>query len=267
MNMKKMLYVSLLLSIILMFYSLIYIFLWALDKNKTDRLNEKLKELSNITDIVFENYTLVNPPKDKNDIYYEYIDTNFLKVNFDEILKENNDTVGWILFDGTKINYPIVKYSDNNFYLDHSFDKSQNKVGWIFLDYRNNLDNLGNNTIIYGHGRKDYTMFGSLREVLKDDFINDKKNHIIKLSTISNYYIWQIFSVYEIQKETYYITTYFKSEDEYQKFLDTIKYRSKFNFNTSLNINDKVLTLSTCKDIYGNRIVVHAKLIKKGNIN
>ena len=44
--------------------------------------------------------------------------------------------------------------------------------------------------------------------------------------------------------------------------LNTIKQRSIHNFNTNLDANDKILTLSTC---YSDteRTVVHAKLIKR----
>lgn len=74
--------------------------------------------------------------------------------------------------------------------------------------------------------------------------------------------LWQIFSVYKIKTETYYITTNFNSDNEYVEFLNTIKGRSLYNFNTNLNISDKILTLSTC---YSDteRTVVHARLIKR----
>ena len=71
-----------------------------------------------------------------------------------------------------------------------------------------------------------------------------------------------VFSIYKIEEESYYITTKFKTDIDYQNFLDTIKGRSIHNFDTNLTINDKVLTLSTC---YSDteRTVVHAKLIKR----
>ena len=74
--------------------------------------------------------------------------------------------------------------------------------------------------------------------------------------------MWQIFSVYKIKAESYYITTDFNSDDEDMEFLDTIKKRSLYDFNTNLDKDDKILTLSTC---YSDteRTVVHAKLIKK----
>ena len=66
----------------------------------------------------------------------------------------------------------------------------------------------------------------------------------------------------KIPEETYYITTNFNSDNDYQKFLNTIKERSVHNFSTNLTTEDKILTLSTC---YSDteRTVVHAKLIKR----
>jgi sortase B len=75
--------------------------------------------------------------------------------------------------------------------------------------------------------------------------------------------MWQIFSTYTIPKESYYITTNFKNDGDYATFLKTIKERSEEEFSGTVNTNDKILTLSTCKDNFGNRVVMHAKLIKK----
>ena len=75
--------------------------------------------------------------------------------------------------------------------------------------------------------------------------------------------MWQVFSVYTIPKESYYITPSFNTVDSYSEFLNTIKGRSEVEFSGTVNTNDKVLTLSTCRDNFGNRIVMHAKLIKK----
>ena len=76
--------------------------------------------------------------------------------------------------------------------------------------------------------------------------------------------MWQIFSVYKIEPETYYITTNFNTDSEYSRFLNKLKSRSIYNFNIELNENDKIMTLSTCSDAAGTgRVVLHAKLIKK----
>ena len=106
-------------------------------------------------------------------------------------------------------------------------------------------------------------MFGSLKDMLNEDYFTNKDNHLIKLVSKTQNTIWQIFSVYTISKEYYYLTTNFLNNESYLKYLNTIQERSKINFKTSVNENDKVLTLSTCKDNLGHRIVIHAKLLKK----
>lgn len=235
---------------------------WSKDNKKT---NNNIKEIENTkTEEIKdnENTELISTPDDKESDYWYYITFPLIKVDFTELIKKNEDTVGWINVNNTNINYPVVQSTDNNYYLTHSYDKKENEAGWVFLDYRNNKDFTSKNNIIYAHSRLDKTMFGSLSKVLKQSWYKDKSNHIIRLSTPTEDSLWQIFSVYVIKEETYYITTSWSKDTEYLDFLNTIKERSKYNFNTELNINDKILTLSTC---YSDteRTVVHAKLIKK----
>ena len=96
---------------------------------------------------------------------------NLINVDFQELKSTNNQTVGWIQVNGTNINYPFVQANDNKYYLTHSFDKSHNTSGWVFLDYRNNIQTLDKNTILYAHGRIDKTMFGTLKNILNNDII------------------------------------------------------------------------------------------------
>ena len=209
------------------------------------------------------NTELVNDTnEEETSDYWYYIKFPLIDVDITELKEKNSDTVGWINVNNTNINYPFVQTKDNSYYLNHSFDKKYNEAGWVFLDYRNNNDLNNKNTILYAHSRLDKTMFGSLSKVLKSSWYNNKDNHIIRLSTDTENTLWQIFSVYKIPEESYYITTNFNSNKEYTKFLNTIKQRSIHNFNTNLDANDKILTLSTC---YSDteRTVVHAKLIKR----
>ena len=170
--------------------------------------------------------------------------------------------MGFVKVNGTNINYPIVQTTDNDYYLTHSFDKKYNGAGWVFLDYRNDLENLQDNTIIYAHARKDRTMFGSLRYALNKDWFQNKDNYIINLSTPTENTQWQIVSVYTIPTETYYLISEFGTDESHQKYIDTILGRSVHKFDTSVTIQDKLLTLSTCYT-GDNKMVVHAKLIKK----
>lgn len=185
-----------------------------------------------------------------------------LKVDTNNIVEINSEIKGWIKVEGTKINYPFVQHTDNYYYLNHSIDNSNNKSGWIFLDYRNNIDNLNKNTIIYGHNKIDNTMFGSLKYLLTDEWLNNKNMHYIKLSTNNYSSLWEIFSVYNIDKTNDYLNIDFNNSEEYNNFIDLITNRSKYNFNNTPTIDDYIITLSTCYN-YNKRTVVHAKLIKK----
>ncbi len=254
--------ISILVCISILFISLYTIFNWGIDNYKIKKINKDIKDntiLSNNNDLG----ELINPPKDKNSNYYYYVKMPFYQVDFSNLLTKNNDTVAFIHINNTLVNYPVVKASDNNYYLKHSFDKKQNKAGWIFMDYRNSIDELSDNTVIYGHRRLDGTMFGTLKNILLPSWQNNKDNYVIFLSTLKENYLFQIFSIYTIKIEDYYITTNFNGVNEKQKWIDTMKERNTASINTEVNINDKILTLSTCYGNSSKRLVVHAKLIKK----
>ncbi len=251
---------SLLLSTLTI--SLFNIFLW----NKDNKANENnLKDIEKNTEIKIvkdnDNTELINKPLDENDDYWYYSTFDLIDVDLKKLKEKNNDTVGWLNVNNTNINYPFVKSSDNDYYLHHSFDKSYNNAGWVFLDYRNNKNLTDKNNIIYGHHRVNNTMFTSLLNALNESWYTNKDNHIIRVSLENENSLWQIISVYKIPVESYYITTKFNSDNEFITFLNTISKRSIYNFNYNVNKDDIILTLSTCYDD-NTRVVVHAKLIK-----
>ncbi len=251
---------SLLLSTLTI--SLFNIFLW----NKDNKANENnLKDIEENTEIKIvkdnDNTEFINKPLDKNDDYWYYSTFDLIDVDLKKLKEKNNDTIGWLNVNNTNINYPFVKSSDNDYYLHHSFDKSYNNAGWVFLDYRNNKNLTDKNNIIYGHHRVNNTMFTSLLNTLNQSWYTNKDNHIIRISLENENSLWQIISVYKIPTESYYITTKFNDDNEFITFLDTISKRSIYNFNYNVNKDDIILTLSTCYDD-NTRVVVHAKLIK-----
>lgn len=235
---------------------------WILENMKTDDVLEEIYEVSDVKEV---KTTTQKNEENKNvttttSLYDKYSNMSILEVNFDNLKKINPDTVGWIKVNGTKINYPFVHTNDNEYYLKHTFDKTSNKKGWVFLDFRNDIENLSENTILYAHGLVNNQMFGSMRKVIKPSWYNNKKNHIITVATPNGTRHFKVFSSYTILPESYYITTNFKTEDEFKMFIDTIKQRSVYNYGVEVNINDKILTLSSCYD-NEKRMVLHAKLI------
>lgn len=241
------------------------IYSWHEENVTTSIQIENINKITNIEIVEDnENTEIIKPGKDipKADPYWGYIKMDLINVDFTELKKINKSTVGWIQVNGTNINYPFVQTKDNDYYLTHSFDKSYNKAGWVFLDYRNKNSISDKNTIIYAHSRIDKTMFGSLKTILKDGWLNKKENYVIKLSTETENTLWQVFSVYHIPETSDYIKTNFSNNEEFKNFAQMLINRSAHNFETTIDESDKILTLSTC---YGDdeRMVVHAKLIKR----
>lgn len=227
--------------------------------------NERIKRMS---DTIIDSYDIDDADLDNGQIDNEFADDvisnndiSFIDVNFDNLLNRNPDTVGWIVVNGTYINYPIVQSGDNSYYLEHDFNKYGTNVGWIFADYRSNFESFGYNTIVYGHNLINKTMFGSLPRVLKKSWYSNKNNQYIKTSSLNSKAVWQVFSVYEIEPVTDYLRTGFGSESDFYAWEKKMKRRSVYDFNIDIEKTDKVITLSTCNDVGNKRVVLHAKLI------
>ena len=230
-----------LLSILL--YSGIKIYKWYKDKTNNNKIAEQIKD------------TVIVEEKNEDENKKEY------KIDFDKLKDQNNETVAWIKVNNTNIEYPVVKTNNNSFYLNHSFDKSQNSAGWIFADYRNKFDNTDKNIVIYGHNMRDDSMFGSLKNILNSDWYDNEENTNITLYTENEKCIYKVFSIYKIESEDYYIKTGFNNDDDFEKFIKTIKARSIKEFNVDCLKNDSILTLSTCSNNNKYRVVLHAKKI------
>lgn len=247
----------------LLVFSASKIFNWSKDSTS---ISNEIADISNIVSVqesVGEE-TIVESTEDKANPYWDYIKMNLIDVDFSELSSINSDVCGWIQVNGTNINYPFVQTNNNDYYLTHSFYKDTNEAGWVFLDYRNNIQSLHQNTIIYAHSRIDTTMFGSLKKLLNSNWYNDKSNHIIKLSTKNQNTLWQVFSVYHIPTTSDYLKINFSSNEQFLSFSKMLQDRSVYSFNTSVGENDKILTLSTCYS-NGEKMVMHAKLIKYSN--
>lgn len=236
--------------------------IWQNENNKIKKISGNISNIADVTEVKESDNSSDNNIEVVSDDYFKYKDVSMLDVNFNKLLKQNKDTKGWIKVEGTNVNYPFVQSADNEYYLKHSYDNTYNKKGWVFLDYRNDMDNLDKNTILYAHGLMNNAMFGSLRRTVKQDWAENKNNRIIKISTPSSMLLFEVFSSYTIEPESYYITSEFSGDEEFSTFIDTIKSRSFYDYNTSVSIDDKILTLSSCYD-NKKRMVLHAKLIAK----
>ena len=196
-------------------------------------------------------------------------------INFKNLKSRNSDTVAWICIPGNDsitglpVDTAVVQTTDNSYYLSHSFDKSENVNGWIYADYRNDMEHItaNYNTVIYGHARS-YRMFGGLKNLnATPEWYKNGYNHFIKITTPNDETIWQIFSWHETNVYYNYIQTDFTSAQEFIDFAYELQdknelkgYFSTFDFTA----NSRIITLSTCKGSNpANRVAVHAVLVAR----
>lgn len=226
----------------ILIFSGIKIYKWYKENNNNNKIIEKVSEAVIIKD---------DEPEENN----KYV------IDFEALKKQNSETVAWLKVNNTKIEYPVVKTKNNDYYLTRSFDKSENSAGWIFADYKNKFDGKDKNIVVYGHNRRDGSMFGSLKNILSSKWYNNEENQNVIFNINGQNYTYRVFSVYQIEKEDYYIKTNFSSNNEYEKFLNTIKKRSVNDFKEDVSKDDTILTLSTCANNNMYRVVLHAKRI------
>src|SRR5574344_2739596 len=130
-------YLILLIFLLLVFCISAYmIFNWLNETNKTKKIS---------SDIISE---VIDNPQSQE------LKAEDLTIDFKKLLGINKDVVGWIKIQGTTINYPILKTTNNDYYLHYNILKEPSQNGWIFMDYINNEDFSDNNTVIFGHNRK-----------------------------------------------------------------------------------------------------------------
>lgn len=235
--MKKFILNIILISILI--FSGYNIYLKLDDYKKADELYDELRNINNNVD----NNVSTNNKNKKPDL------TNI-----------NSDFRGWIVVEGTNIDYPFVQDKDNNYYLHHDFNKNKSNSASIFMDYRNDYQN-DKNTILYGHNMRNKSMFNNIVKFKDEKFW--KENNKIIIYTPSSIDTYEVFSTYVTDSKDDYLTTNFTDISEFSKYLNEVKQKSIYKYNKEVNPSNKIITLSTCSYEFDDaRTVVHGTLIK-----
>lgn len=194
-------------------------------------------------------------------------DKSFLS-DYQALYLQNNDIVGWIKIEDTKINYPVMQSKDNpNFYLKHGFDKSYTDYGCPYVQENCDVDIPSDNLIIYGHNMKDSSMFSGLMMYTDKSFWESHKT--IRFDTLTekcNYEVIAVFKtvVYTDSPESfkYYQFINADTRDEFNAYITKCKELALYDTGVTAEYGDKLITLSTCEYSRNNgRMVVVAKKI------
>lgn len=179
----------------------------------------------------------------------------------------NNDLIGWIKIDDTNIDGPVMQGADNEYYLNHDFDRKEDKAGCFFLDCGCEIVNRNDNLIIYGHHLSSGQMFSKLSAYESEAYY--EKHPYIQFDTIyeeGRYQVMYAFRshVYNEDEITfkYYQFRDAHSEEEFLSNMREMAQMAYYDTGVTAVWGDKLLTLSTCDYNEENgRFVVVAKKI------
>ena len=168
-----------------------------------------------------------------------------------ELKNENDDLFGFMSIKDTKINYPVLLYKDNDYYLTHNFYRKYDRHGALFLDAYTNTS-ISLNWLVYGHSMKDGTMFGGLHKFSKKAYY--QKHSEIIFTTLDESAIYDIFAVVYTQVYDdnehfrYHIYNNLNTESDYNDYVKNMKKLSSYDTGITPQFGDQLITMSTCVD-------------------
>lgn len=195
---------------------------------------------------------------------------------FARLKAKNEDFLGWVSIDDTKIDYPVMWTPDDpQHYLRLNFDKEYELRGTPFLDGACDVYKPVGNFIIYGHNMKDGTMFHSLESFKDNDFC--ATHDIVQFDYLEedgksvNEGQYKIFAAFyaEVGNEpegsfVYYDAVDIDTEEEYDDYVNNVIAISSYTSGTVPSFGTQMITLSTCSyhvaDGKGRFVVVAYKL-------
>ena len=199
-----------------------------------------------------------------------------VSVDFDRLREINPDVIGWLYYEDTMINYPVVQGSDNDKYLYTMFDGTQGGFGTLFADCIVEAPFRQFNTIIYGHHMRNGSMFGELKS-LKDPSWCIRHPQLELATPEGNYHLMICAflnepadsSVYEIIQgdipAASDISGSAGNDEAYRRraaYIDRITELSEYMTDEDMTPYDNYVILSTCAYEYQNaRYIVVTKMI------
>ena len=182
-----------------------------------------------------------------------------LRKNLDALQEINADVLGWIEIPGTQLAYPIMDGDDNDYYLNHTWDKKSSDAGSIFLEQLNHSDMRDFNTFLYGHRMKNGSMFGSLKYYNTKEYYEE--HPYVYILDEMGAHRYEIFAAYTAPVEGSTFLYGFHSEKGMQSFIEYCISKSEIDTGVIPTLDDKILTLVTCTgNGYEARWVVQARL-------
>ena len=187
---------------------------------------------------------------------------------FNALLEMNSETVGFLNIDELLALPVVQRKNDNDYYLNHSFEREESSAGTLFLDGSNLLVPKDQNLIIYGHNMKNGTMFHAL--IGYDELSFLRKYPLVHFDTIYESNVYAPFAVFSAGVEPdspgyLNFRRFIFDEDEFDDFILDLRGLSKFSVPLDVRYGDELLLLVTCEYTRENgRFVIALRAQREG---
>jgi len=170
----------------------------------------------------------------------------------------NPDIVGRLSIDGTNINYAVVQGVNNDFYRTHNIRRNSSDYGWIFLDTWTSVQELPNNTVIFGRMTQSGGMLYEISRFADYDFFI--QSPAIHFTTFYGEHQWQPFSFYSDNSEYTFSAAQHRN---WEAWVQNFANRSIHQTNINVGEDDHIITLiAECASGGSARYILHAKLVR-----
>lgn len=187
-------------------------------------------------------------------------------VDFSSLQSQNDEIYAWITVPGTNVDHPIVQSAkDDNFYLNHdAYKKEYNALGAVFTQSMNRKNFNDSVTVIYGHNGRNELYFNTLHRFQKKDFFDKQETFYIYLPERKLTY--RIISAFKYDNR-HILNSFDLSDtnvlsDFQQMLLNPKSMMVNKRENIELDINSKIVILSTCINDPSSRYLVCGVMIK-----
>ena len=271
---KKGIYITIVIVLaVSLLGSAIYLFQYFMSSKENADLNEQLREdlistVPTTTVATTEAPTEEETTEPTTEPQATYAEGRDYKAFYEK--NPNEDFVGWLRIDGTKIDYPVMQTSvDNaNYYLYRDYNKKNSTPGTIYAREQCDVFTPSDNVTLYGHTMKDGSMFAYLHNYTAKATWD--RNSLIFFDTFNpktgdvEYHTYKIFAVFKTSANIGEGFSYHKFENaatkqDFDDFVSTCKSLAFYDTGVTPQYGDKLLCLSTCEYTLDNgRLVVAA---------
>ena len=181
-------------------------------------------------------------------------------IDFAALKKINPEVVGWMYYEDTVIDYPVVKGADNDKYLYTMFDGTYSGFGTLFVDAVTEEPFKQFNTIVYGHHMKNGSMFAQLERLKSSDYCEEHPR--LELITPEGKFHLEIYAFLNQPADSNIYTTNIQDIGGREVYLKTVDQLASYTTDVAVEPTDRLVILSTCAYEYKDaRYMVICKMV------